>query len=327
MGDAVSAYDLKRTRRLLILLAAAARAARDGKGVPLARALQLTGAKNQQQLGEDIRSFGELYGLPGSEEEAPFLDVEDGQIYVEYGRAFGKPPAFSLPEGAALLSALAPFRKDGGGAVQSAARKLRSAIPEVLRPEADRLARGLDLAPTPPGAWADALREAIARQLETVLEYRAVADGAVTRRTVEPRVLFFREGQWYLAAWNVEKQAEHLFRLDRVVSVELGTRTFAEHKGPDVARYARGHLYFSSGDERDVILRFRGGAARLARARHGTRARENADGSVSVTLRLTPGNYLYGLVLGHGGDATVEGPPDVVAAFRARVAELARRYA
>jgi hypothetical protein len=32
-------------------------------------------------------------------------------------------------------------------------------------------------------------------------------------------------------------------------------------------------------------------------------------------------------VLGYGGDAVVEGPPDVVAAFRARVEELARKYA
>jgi hypothetical protein len=31
-------------------------------------------------------------------------------------------------------------------------------------------------------------------------------------------------------------------------------------------------------------------------------------------------------VLGHGGGATIEGPPDVVAAFEARVKELAELY-
>lgn len=323
----MTAYDLRRARRLLVLLAAAARAARDGKGVPLARAVQLTGAKGQEQLLADVESFATLYGLPGSSEEAPMLYVEDGEVFVEYGRAFGKPPAFSLPEGAALLSALAPFRKDGGRAVQEAARKLRRAIPEVLRSEADRLARGLDLAPTPPGPWADALREAIARRLETVLEYRAVGDGAAGKRTVEPRLVFHREGQWYLAAWNVDKQAEHLFRLDRVVSVEPGTRVFGEHRGPAVTRYARASLYFASGDEREVTLRCRDAAARLARQRHGERAAEHADGTVTVSHRLTPGNYLFGVILGQGGDATIEGPADVVASFHERVAELARLYA
>lgn len=323
----MSAYDLRRARRLLLLLSAAARVARQGKGIPLAKAIQLTGAKDEQELLEDVEAASLLYGDPAAGHEAPILHVEDGEVHVEYGRAFGQPPACSLPEGAALLAALAPFEQDGGRAVKEAARKLRRAIPEVLRPEAERLARGLDLAPVPPGPWAGTLRDAIERRVETVLEYRAVADQACVRRTVEPRVLFHREGAWYLAAWNVEKGAEHLFRLDRLVSVEPGTRVFERHRGPDVRRYARRSLYFDSGAEREVTLRFRGASARIARDRHGERARENPDGSVSVAIRLAPGNYLYGYVLGHGGEATIEAPADVAASFAARVAELAGRYA
>lgn len=323
----MSDYDLRRTRRLLVLLAAAARADRDGKGLSVARAAQVTGARSEQELLADVGALSLLYGDPASGYEAPLLHVEDGQVHLEYGRAFGKPPAYSLPEGAALLAVLKPFEDDGGRAVKEAVRKLRRAIPEVLRPEAERLARGLDLAPVPPGPWAEALRDAIARRLETVLEYRAVADGAVVKRTVEPRLLFHREGCWYLAAWNVAKAAEHLFRLDRLVSVEPGARAFERHRGPDPARYARRSLYFASGAERDVTLRYTGASARLAREQHGKRARVNPDGSVSVTLRLAPGNYLYGHVLGHGGEATIEAPADVAAGFQARVAELARRYA
>lgn len=323
----MSDYDLRRTRRLLVLMAAAARAARDGRGLPVARAVVLTGARDEKALLADVEALALLYGDPASGSEAPLLDVEDGMIYLEYGRAFGKPPAYSLPEGAALLAVLTPFEEDGGKAVKDAARKLRRAIPEVLRPDAERLARGLDLAPVPPGPWAEALRDAIEERLETALEYRAVADGAVVKRTVEPRLLFHREGSWYLAAWNVAKGAEHLFRLDRLVSVEPGTRTFERHRGPDPVRYARRSLYFESGEERDVTLRYTGASARLARDQHGKRARVNPDGSVSVTLRLAPGNYLYGHVLGHGGEATIEAPADVVAGFQARVAELARRYA
>ena len=43
------------------------------------------------------------------------------------------------------------------------------------------------------------------KRVETTLEYRAVADASAERRVVEPRLLFHRDGQWYLAAWNVAK--------------------------------------------------------------------------------------------------------------------------
>ena len=153
-----------------------------------------------------------------------------------------------------------------------------------------------------------------------------MADGTATRRTVEPRALFHRDGCWYLAAWNVEKGEEHLFRLDRITQVELGLRTFGEHKGPPLARYAGRRLFFENGADREVTIRFRGTAARLQKERHGERARDNADGSVSVTLRVTPGNYLAGVVLGYGGEASIEGPVDVADAIRARVDEMRRMY-
>jgi len=322
-----AAYDLSRLRRVLLLVAAAERRLRTGRGLPLAEAARLTGARGTRQVIEDVDVTSSLWIDPGEGDPLVQLYVEDGEVHALYADRFGRPPAFSLAEGAVLLAALAPFERDAGRAVREAARKLRKAIPEVLRPEAERLARGLDLGGEPPGPWAGALREAIDARVEATLEYRAVADGAAEERVVEPRLLFQRDGQWYLAAWSVAKRAEHLFRLDRIVAVEVGTRLFGEHKGPPVARYRARHLYFESGAEREVTLRLSGMAARLARERYGARARANADGSLSATIRVTPGNYLLGVVLGHGGEATVDGPPDVVRQLRERVDALARLYA
>lgn len=323
----MTAYDLSRVRRLLLLVAAAAKAARVGRGVPLAEAARLTGARREAQVIEDLEALSGLWVDPGQGDELVQLDVVDGEVQATYAEPFGRLPALSLAEGAVLLAALAPFEKNAGPAARAAARKLRKAIPEVLRPEAERLARGLDVVAEPPGPWAGALREAIEKRVETVLEYRAVGDAAAELRAVEPRLLFHRDGRWYLAAWNVAKGEEHLFRLDRIVSVEPGTRIFGAHRGPPVSRYARASLYFESGAERDVTLRFRGAAARLARERYGERARPAPDGSASVTTKVTPGNYLLGVVLGYGGEATVEAPGDVAAQLRARVEELRRLYA
>jgi proteasome accessory factor C len=321
------AYDLRRLRRLLLLLPAAARAARSNRGVPLAEAVRLTGARSADQVKEDVDALQSLWVAPGEGESLVDVYLDDGEIQATYAQAFGRPPALSLAEGAVLLAALAPFEEGAGKPARTAARKLRRAIPEPLRPAADRLATGLDVASAPPEPWSGVLQEAIDRRLETTLEYQAVADAAAEKRVVEPRLLFQREGRWYLAAWNVAKEAEHLFRLDRIVTVEPGTRVFGEHKGPPVARYGKGSLYFESGAERDVTLRFRDGAVRLARERYGARVRENADGTVSVSLKVTPGNYLLGVVLGYGGACTVEAPDDVAAQLRARVEELRRLYA
>ena len=321
-----AAYDLRRVRRLLLLIPAAARAARSGRGVPLADAARLTGARSAKQVIEDVDAVASLWVDPGEGDELLSLHVEDGEVHALYAEPFGRPPSLSLAEGAVLVAALAPFRKDAGKPAREAARKLRKAIPEPLRAEADRLASGLDVPSEPPGPWGGRLREAIEQRVEATLEYRAVADRAAEQRVVEPRLLFQRDGQWYLAAWNVAKRAEHLFRLDRIATVELGTRMFGEHQGPPVSRYAGRNLYFESGAEREVTLRFRGAAARLARARHGERARQNGDGTVSVTLRVTPGNYLLGVVLGHGGEAMVEAPADVARQLAERVEALRRLY-
>jgi proteasome accessory factor C len=226
-----------------------------------------------------------------------------------------------------LLAALAPFEKDGSRPVKEAIRKLRRAVPEVLRGEADRLAKGLDLGGKPPEPWAPSLQQAIARRLETTLEYRAVADAEITRRVVEPRLLFQRDGLWYLAAWNVEKRAEHLYRLDRVVAVELGTRLFGAHQGPPVARYLEKGLYFESGAEVEVTLRFTGLSAALARSRDPARAEAGPDGTVTVKSRVTPGNYLIGQVLGYGGEATIAGPKEAVELLARQAKALLALYA
>ncbi|GAO04763.1 WYL domain-containing protein [Anaeromyxobacter sp. PSR-1] len=316
---------LRSLRRLLLLVPVAVRAARQGRGVPLGRAVALTGARGVPELLADLESIRSLWVDPERAEDLVSLDVEDGEVHLLYAHELGRPVALSLAEGAVLLAALAPFEETAGKPVREAVRKLRKAIPEPLRPEAEQLVRGLDVVLAPTGPWAAALREAIAARLEVALEYRAVGDGVLARRTVEPRALFHRDGQWYLAAWNVEKAHEHLYRLDRIASVTTGTRVFGPHQA-SLARYA-GKLYFESGAEREVTLRLGGVAARVARSNPALRLRENGDGSVSVVQRVTPGNYLAGAVLGWGGEATVEGPADVREGLRARVAELAARYA
>jgi proteasome accessory factor C len=310
---------------MLLLLPALGRASVRGKGVSIAKAIEITGSRNEKELREGLVALSELWMAPEeSDGELPVdLYEENGELYLTYAGPFGTLTAFSLAEGAVLLAVLKPFEKDGAKPVTDAIRKLRRSIPEVLQEEAAALAGGLDVAIAPPEPWAGVLNEAIAKRLETVLEYRAVADDRVESRTVEPRTLFQRDGRWYLAAWNVARNEEHLYRLDRIATVVPGTRVFGEHKGPPTSRYTK-NLFFESGRERDVTVRYSGLSALHARQRKG--AREEPGGTVTVTSHVNPGNYLFGVVLGLGGEAAVAGPADVAESFEKRLGELERVY-
>ena len=314
---------LGRLRRVLLLLPAAFRAG--PAGLPVARAAKLTGARSEQELLDDVTAVGALDIGPSMPEDFVSISVEDGRVIVDSASKFVAPPPLSLREGAALLAALRPHERTGGSAVASAIRKLRRAVPESLRQDAERLARGTGFDVDPPGEWASSLQEAIERRLEVTVEYRAENVGASARRTLEPRLLFPQDGNWYLAAWNVEKAEEHLYRLDRISSVVVGTRRFGEHRGPDLGRYRTRHLYFQSGSEREVRLRFTGVAAALAKERWPDAATE-ADGSVAATTRVAPGNYLYGWVLGWGGLAWIEAPAEAREGLEERVAALEALY-
>ena len=312
---------MQRLRRILLLLPAVVKAERQGRGLPLARAVEACGARSEAQLLEDIAAVGELWTDPSAGEGAIDLFVEDGEVGVTYAQDFGRPPAFSLAEGAMLLAALAQHERDGARPLKEVVRKLRKAIPELLRADADRLARGLDLGDGPPEPWSSSLQEAIDRRLETTVRYRSVADGEVRPRVVEPRLLFKRGDLWYLAAWSVAKGEEHLYRLDRIDQVVLGARVFGAHQGPPVSRYLQQGLFFRTGAEVEVSLRLTGLAAALAPQRFGAKASRRGGGAAEVRTRVTPGPFLASLVLGYGGEATVEGPPEQAAAVR----EAARR--
>ncbi len=75
-----AAYDLSRIRRLLLLLPAAARAARNDRGVPLAEAARLTGARSTKQVIEDVDAVASLWVDPGEGGDLIHLYVEDGEV-------------------------------------------------------------------------------------------------------------------------------------------------------------------------------------------------------------------------------------------------------
>jgi len=61
-----------------------------------------------------------------------------------------------------------------------------------------------------------------------VLQY-ANAEGALTRRSVEPVALAATGGHWYLLAWCRLRRAPRWFRTDRVHTAHLTSEAAPEH--------------------------------------------------------------------------------------------------
>lgn len=314
----------KRVRRLLLLIPAARAAG--GAGLPLQRALALTGARTVEELQGDVLAVDDVQVGADADADHLLMAIEGDRVRVDVDMGFGRPPPLSLREGAALLAALRPFAKGGGRTVERALRAIERAVPDHLRAEVARVAKATDLSLGPPGEWAAPLEAAIDARREVTIEYRAESDGSLGVKRLEPRVVFPRGGEWYLAAWNVDKGAEHLYRLDRICGVEPGTRTFGAHRGPGLERLARRRLYLPSGEERRVVLRFAPSAAAAARERYGAAAAPQPDGRLLVTLEAAPNDHLLGQVMGWGGAAEILSPPELREALRRRVEAARARH-
>ncbi|BDG08609.1 helix-turn-helix transcriptional regulator [Anaeromyxobacter paludicola] len=318
---------LERLRRLLLLIPLARR--HGEAGIPVAEALAALELESAEQLYEDIELLCGVGTPDGSPDEFVEVYVENDRIRVVLPQGLTDPPRFTAVEGAALLAALKPLAGAGIGPVESAAQKLSAAMPALQEDELELrlLHRTTAIEVPPPPGFRELLLEAVEKRLVVEVDYFALAEGEAAHKRLEPHAVLLNGGRWYLSAWNPEKSAEHLYRLDRMSAVRVGTRCFGEHKGPPIERYdGLEHLYIPSGAERDVAVRFTGGAAPLALQTWGESAVKSDDGSVSVRVYLAGLNYIASWVLGYGGEAEVMGPAAPREALAKRVAELRGVY-
>jgi hypothetical protein len=97
--------------------------------------------------------------------------------------------------------------------------------------------------------------------------------------------------------------------------------------GPlDPARFQREKLFFPSGAERPVTLRFSPGAAAWALQRYGPQARALPDGRVDVAVESAGPAFAVSLALSFAGEAEIAGPEEAREALRGEVERALRRY-
>ncbi|HLH47226.1 MAG TPA: WYL domain-containing protein [Acidimicrobiales bacterium] len=212
-------------------------------------------------------------------------------------------PGLNDEELTALRIAASAVRMEGawGGdaVVASALRKLAAPAPAAHDVEVAELAGG----------------EAV------VTAFAAIADRRRLRfryrgeeRLVDPWRLAYRGGQWYLSGLDHGREAERLFRLDRV---EGGVEADGEpgaFERPAAAR-AVAPAPWRLGEEPEIRAVVVVDAEQAAWARPaagaGDTVEERPDGSVVLGLRVTNRAALRSFVLGFLDHAEVVAPPDL----------------
>ena len=156
--------------------------------------------------------------------------------------------------------------------------------------------------------------EHLASLFGAVAESRTVTFGyRGDTRTVDPYRLAFRNGYWYLAGFDRDRQAERSFRLDRLDTPAAAGPPGAFERPAQPS--TRPPAPWEMGDEEEVTARvlIDGDQAERVRRELGDDAivESREDGAVVVELRVTNRAALRSWVLDKLDRAELLGPPDL----------------
>jgi proteasome accessory factor C len=248
------------------------------------------------------------------------VDVdEDGRVWISMADHFSRPLKLTRIEALAIYlrgtELLATPGMPDAPALAKALEKLRSSLgPETLR-EAETRIEVLRTGRAP--EHLDALRAAVDAHERLSIQYFAASTGEWSRREIDPEEVFTGMGHWYVVAWDVDADAERLFRVDRIRSVAGTGESFT----PRGLQGAGRDLYSPTGEDVAVRLRLAPSARWVAEYYATTDVVERDDGGVEVTLPARQLGWVARLLLRLGDDAEVLEP----SGLRDEVRELARQ--
>ncbi|WP_106401751.1 helix-turn-helix transcriptional regulator [Actinocorallia populi] len=208
-----------RTLHLLSLL----QSHRQWPGEELARRLGITTRSLRRRI-DGLRELGyEIESTPGTaggyrlvagNRMPPLLLTDQEAVAVAVGLRIAATTGIADAESTAL-SALAKFEQ----VLPPAVRERVNAIGRAVEPQTPR---GGPVASELLGALALACRDH-----ERIRFSYTAADGARSRRLVEPHSLVAADRKWFLVSWDVDRDDWRTFRVDRVEQLS-GTRVRAE---------------------------------------------------------------------------------------------------
>jgi proteasome accessory factor C len=255
------------------------------------------------------------------------LSYEGGEIVVTEAEAFGRPLRLGVDEASALLVALRWLAElpaiGDGSALRRTIAKLESAAGSASGPSAQVAVVDVGTA-----QWAAAqVTDALSRDKLVHIAYYVPGRDEATERDVDPMRLLVVEGRSYLEGWCRRANAVRLFRLDRIMRIEVldadkHVPADAEHRDADSVR----ELYQPSPDDLRVVFELAPAGRWVAEYYPCETTEDLADGWLRVSLRTSDTDLVRRLALRLGEDGRLTFPADLADQVRADAAAALGNY-
>jgi proteasome accessory factor C len=252
------------------------------------------------------------------------LSYEDGEISISQAESIARPLRLAADEATALLVALRMLAEAGGDgdAVARLIAKIESAagaagaVSSQVAVQIDRPnARGL----------AATLSGALTAGRRVHLRHYAPNRDEATERDVDPMRLLVVEGRTYLEGWCRRAEGVRLFRLDRVLSVDV---LDVPAQVPETAEPVDVDAGLFTASPSDVLVELELGppARWVAEYYPCETMTELADGRLRIGLRTPDTTQFLRLALRLGEDARVVSPAGLADEVRSTAAAALAQY-
>lgn len=261
-------------------------------------------------------------GLPGLG-MGDLIDVDfdalEGEDVIRLSNAeyLTRPLRLDSTEAAALVAGLRAL-------LEGSVHPEREVVERTLRKveqaagEAARVAGQVELVPEDSHEHEvrERLASAVAEHRQVRLRHRSGTRDEVTTRVVEPVALTTAEGHTYLDAWCHLVEDRRLFRLDRIDAAEILEDGVTEHAALPALDLSAG-IFRPAPDALLATVRLSSRARWVAEYYPVESADEEADGGLTVRLRVADPDWLVRLMLRLGGSSQLLDPADLAGRVRA----------
>ncbi|WP_113703013.1 helix-turn-helix transcriptional regulator [Nonomuraea lactucae] len=283
---------------------------------------------SEKQLIDDLQLVW-MCGLPGHT-PGDLIDVswDGGEILIDNADTIARPLRLGIDEASALLvalrmlAAMPELAEVPGDALPRVVAKLERAAGEGAAEVSSHVAVDVDAAP-------DALprvREGLTGRRRLSLRYYVPGRDEVTPREVDPMRLVVADGRTYLEGWCYRAEAMRLFRLDRMLGVDVldvPADPPAEAEPIDVTR----GVFRPSPTDELVELEVTAAGRWVAEHYPCEELTELGEGRLRITLRARDEDWIVKLALRLGDTGRVVSPPVMAERVRAEAERALSLYA
>ena len=224
--------------------------------------------------------------------------VEGGRVWVHMSPSFDRSFRLTPEEGLGLVAAGASLLAVPGADPDGPLARGIAKLAATLGVEADE-ALDVDLGYAS-AAVLGSLQRAGSERRRVRIDYYVHGRDEHTTREVDPYRVSADHGQWYLVGFDHLREEERLFRVDRVVAVEVLDATF---EPPEEQRTLG--LFEARDDDPRVVLEIEPEAAWVAEVYPVEAVEPGTDGRLRVTLAISARPWLERLLLRLGPRARV----------------------